>query len=548
VVRAARIWRGLGRPSALGLAVVGVLVIVDASLALANRLARPVSLLALALGASAVIVGAIRLWQTRTGGSSQHQIVRVRRRWTPFLVAALVYFIAFAIMSPTPTGDQGHYELESVGLAYDQSRDMTVNYTRPSRYRLVFRGAPGHVGEAFRYKAGGELVLVENVGLPLLLAPAVPLVREVRVLAPNKDRWPWNVEIILLAALAAQLLYRILERLRSQHPVLVAGVWASIVFSAPMVVYANQAYPEIPGVLLALIAVNALFEAPRRRTVVVGACACALLAWLHVRFLPIAALLALGLAFRALTAMPAQQRLTPAGVRSAAWALLPLLISLVVMGIAFQHWYGSPLPNAPYRLPQVSGFTPRTLSASWATLTGAFWSADRGWLPFAPVAILALASIGYAVRRYRMWTLFGLAVAGAYLLNLTIQGSSPGFSFAGRFAVILMPFAALPLLIAVADLAPVRWLFWPLAALTLYLGVAVVLEPPGAVVALHRAPVGTPYYPQLLWPWLVNIWPEILPSAGNLYPDAITVLAWTTALLAAAVAGYFVLPRATRRG
>jgi len=36
-----------------------------------------------------------------------------------------------------------------------------------------------------------------------------------------------------------------------------------------------------------------------------------------------------------------------------------------------------------------------------------------GLLPFAPVCILALACIGYSVRRYRWWALFGLAVAAS---------------------------------------------------------------------------------------------------------------------------------------
>ncbi|HEY2283576.1 MAG TPA: hypothetical protein VGH60_08520 [Solirubrobacteraceae bacterium] len=497
--------------------------------------------LAITLGASAIIIGAYRLWQTWNGWPSEHEIAGFARQWTPFLVAGVVYFFAFLIMAPVPEGDQPHYELESVGLAYDQTRDMTADYTRADRYRLMFPlGVPDV--HAYRYKPGGELVLVHNVGLPLLLAPAVPWVREASVLSPGRQLWPWNIEIILCAALAAQLLYRILRRLRPQHPQLVVGVWASVAFSAPMVVYASQVYPEMPAVLLALIAVDALMRSPRRSTIMIGAAASALMPWLHVRLLPIAALLVLGLAIRAFAAVPGEERRTAAGVRSAAWAIVPLLLSLVVMAIAFQHWYGSPLPSAQYRLAQTR--QPQTVSASWATLTGGFWSATRGWLPYAPVCILALASIGYTVRRYRLWALFGLAVAGVYLLNLTIQGSDPGFSFAGRYTVILMPFAAIPLLIAVADIAPVRWVFWSLALCTLYLALAIVFEPPPTVAGVPG--VTGPGYSPLLWSWFVHIWPEVIPNAAHFYPDAGTVLAWSAALLAVSVAGYFVRPSETR--
>ena len=68
---------------------------------------------------------------------------------------------------------------ESLGLAYEQTRDMTANYTRPDRYPLVFpHGVPDI--QAYHYKRGGELVLGHNVGLPLLLAPAVPWIRRGR--------------------------------------------------------------------------------------------------------------------------------------------------------------------------------------------------------------------------------------------------------------------------------------------------------------------------------------------------------------------------------
>jgi hypothetical protein len=551
----ARAWSSVGPRTASALIAVGAFVTSDAILAHLRRVTAPrwLLILAITLGASAMVAGAIRLYQT-PGSPSKHAIAKLARRWTPFFVAALVYFTALVIMAPYPTGDQTHYELGSVGLAYDQTRDMTKSYTVPERYLLVSPVVPTYAGEAFRYKPGGELVLVENVGLPLLLAPAVPWVKEVQVLGatswvkqlglfrPERRRWPWNFEMILFAALAAQLLYRILRRLRPDHPRLVAGVWASVVFSAPMVVYASSIYPEIPAVLLALVAVDALLQPPSRRTIVLGACACALLPWLQVRYLPIAALLVLGLAIHALTVMPARQRRTGVGVRSAAWAILPLVLSLVVMATAFQHWYGSPLPNAPYRLPQISVFTPHTLSASWETLAGAFWSSERGWLPFAPVGILALAGIGYAVRRYRAWAIFGLAVAGAYLLDLTIQGSQPGFSFPGRYEVILMPFAALPLLIAAADLAPVRVLLWLLAAVSLSLTLAIVLEPPPTVIQ-----VGGPSHQLGLWTWFVHTWPAIVnPTASDPYPDAGTALTWSFALLAVSVAGYFVFPRATR--
>jgi hypothetical protein len=494
--------------------------------------------MAIAVGAAALLVGALHVWQKRGSWLSQQELMRLARRSTPFLIAAAVYFGAFVIMSPVPEGDQPHYELESVGLAYEQTRDMTVNYRTPDRFRLMFPLGLGDL-HALRYKPGGELVQVHNVGLPLLLAPAVPLVREAAVLSPKTQLWPWNIEMILIAGVAAQILYRILRRLRPQDPFLVRGVWASVVFSAPLVVFASQIYPEMPAVLLALIAADALLKPPSRSTIALGATAAALMPWLHVRFLPTAALLVLGLAIRAAGRLPDRQRRGIAAARTAAWAIIPLLVSVAVMCVAFKHWYGSFSPSAPYAPAQTS--QPQTLSASWSTLAGAFWSSGRGWLPYAPIGILALASVGYAIRRYRAWGFFALAVAVVYLLTITVEGSEPGFAFAGRYEVILMPFAALPLLIAGVDLRGVRWLLWPLAALTLYLTLAVIFEPPSSVAGVPG--VTGPGYPQLLWPWFTKIWPTIVPSPTHFYPDASAVLAWSLPLLAVSLAGYLLAAR-----
>jgi len=56
--------------------------------------------------------------------------------------------------------------------------------------------------------------------------------------------------MILLAALAAQVLYRILIQVRPRRPLIVGAVWAAVVFSPPMTIYANEVYPELPGCCL----------------------------------------------------------------------------------------------------------------------------------------------------------------------------------------------------------------------------------------------------------------------------------------------------------
>jgi hypothetical protein len=79
---------------------------------------------------------------------------------------------------------------------------------------------------------------------------------------------------------------------------------------------------------------------------------------------------------------------------------------------------------------------------------------------------------------------------------------------------------------------------------TPFLVAAVVFEPPPPVAGVPG--VTGPGYSPLLWSWFVRIWPEIIPSAVHFYPDVSAVLAWSSALLAVSVAGYFVRPSQAR--
>src|SRR2546421_6244672 len=362
----------------------------------------------LVLGGIVLVVGLVGIWRTWRGWPSEDELYRAGRACAPFLVALGIYFTAFAVMSPAPEGDQPHYELEAMSLAYDQDRDVANDYATPERYQPIL-GSRVPDRHARRYRRGGPYVLISNVGLPLILAPAVPLLKEAQVATPYKVLWPWHLEMIVLAALAAQLLWRILRRLRPDERLLRTAVWASIVFTAPMVVYASQIYPEMPAALLALIAVDAMFRAPARGTILIGAAAVALMPWLHVRFFPVALLLAGGLAIRAVSGLPAGRREPAPSTRAAAWALGPLAVSVVVMLIAFEHWYGSPLPTAQYQGP---GGRTHTLDGAYHYLAGALWSSERGWPPFAPVALLAIVAVPYVCRRYGRWAWYGTLVAG----------------------------------------------------------------------------------------------------------------------------------------
>jgi hypothetical protein len=524
--RGTRLARAVTPRLAWGLILVGFFVVVELLLAHRYGLANPTEydvaqVAVLLAGGVAIALGGFFVRRTWRGPPTEADVVRAGRFWAPFAVAFVVYFVAFLTMSPLPVGDQQHFQLESISIAYDLDRDLANDYA--DRALWVFpRGAPDR--HAAQYTPGGGVYSYHSVGLPLLLAPAVSSVQAMGEINPRLRLWPWQLTMIVIASLAALLLYRILRRLGLGSRPLRIAVWAFVVFSVQMVIFANETYTEIPAALLVLVAVHAVVGPPRRSAILLGACAVAYLPWLNARFFPIALLLCVALAARAITALPATARDRATSLRAAAPAVLPLLLSLVALSIMFQHWYGSPLLNAQYQYPGHPVNGNDEIYRAWASN---LWGRENGWLPYSPIALLALASLGLLWRRFGRQALYGLLIAGSYVALVVAAGGNPGFAFPGRLFVVLIPLTAIPLLVLAESARWGRWAIFALGGASMLLTAAFVLQPPPAVTSTPGQLVG--FTPQGLWQWYADLWPDVSRFAR--YPDVTAVLALTGGLI-----------------
>ena len=489
----------------------------------------------IAVGGALVLAGVVMVvkgWVPRPGRAT---IVHVGRTLWPFAAALAVYMSAFVIMQPITVGDQPHYELESMSLAFDHDRNLANNYVNPAQYHIMF-GLQVPKYEAYAYTNRHALIFDENVGLPLVLALGVPWVElaesyaprsaQFYIYAPLSARSPWNIEIVILAAIAAHVLYRLLRRFRPGEPGLTVAVWACTMFCAPMMVYASQIYPEVPVLLLALITADCLTRTPTAASGAIGATAAAAMPWLHVRFFLVAALLVLALAARAIAHQRSLGRPPGSLVKVALPVLLPFVVSTAAMAIAFQAWYGSPLITAPYRLAQTH--QPQALANLYPSITNLILNPQTAALPFAPVGLLALAAIPLFCRRFGRWALFALFVAAVYIVAVAFEGATIGSSFPGRYMIWLLPFGAVPLLFIVIEFRLARLIFVFLGCVTAEISLAVVLEPAGSVSAVTTS--------RSAWTGLVNIWPTI--DAAHPYANAATIIAWAAGVVLAAAVAY----------
>jgi hypothetical protein len=458
-------------------------------------------------GASLLLGG---LWFVRGEIVRGARWLATPRRLVPLLVALVVYGGAYLIMKPDPTGDQPHYMIEAYSLAFDRDRDLRHDYRDPDRFGPMF-GPFVADGHAFNYGSPDNVnISFHNVGVPALLLPAVAVGKDLRLM-----RW----EYVLLAAFTAYMLLSVLRALGIARGWLLYGVWGSVAFSLPFVSYSSQIYPELPGALLLLLGLRAAVEpAPRPWMIAGGASAAALMPWLHMRFGLLSVALVAALVIRA-------QPLRGSVVRKAALAIVPLVVSLGAMAIAFAHWYGSPSPTAPFR------FSDSHFDLEWAYRysIGGLFNPEFGWFPFAPLHVLALAGAVFLALTRGRWAAAGSAVAIVYLLLVaSATGISTAYSYPGRLQLVIVPLAAIPLLALLKEVPWTRLIALPLTVVTF----AFTIE--GVRNQALLLPQGDPNVSDLpLGARFATWWPQVAdlpPPAG--FPELRMVLAYVVGMAA----------------
>src|SRR5262245_38368124 len=428
-----------------------------------------------------------RATQTDQGTLGRLSIRRVAATIAPLLVAFAVYGTVYHVMHPTATGDEPHYVLVAESIAYDGDVSLANDYASRSRtLRAVGFFPLGPPPHAAVYKKSSELRPVHGVGLSALIAPAVALggVKAVRWL------------MVLIAALFAQQLYLLLRDLRFPARFRIAA-WIATVFCLPVVVFSNQIYPELPGALLVVVALRVMVGRARSpAALALGSAAGALLVWLHVRYLPIAAGVFIGLAYAA-TALPTDAPRESARLRARLaneisdrlklarrqWRtvtlplVIPYAVSFGLFAIAFQRWYGSPFPGAAY-----AKFYDNTFGSSgWGFLyeygLSDLLQTPHGWIPYVPVHWIGLAALGCLVVRFGWRAAAIVAVPVLYEVALASANLPIGWGYPARYIEIVIPLIAIPIAVALQHVRVARVLFVPLLAFSLFIAVNAIRNP-----------------------------------------------------------------------
>jgi hypothetical protein len=323
--------------------------------------------------------------------------------------------------------DEPQYLLSALSLAEDRDLDI-ADELRDRRY-LAFHDADLPVQTSVR--PDGSQLSPHDPLLPLLLA--------VPVAAGG-----WLAAKLTLAALAgllaALMLWVAVRRFAVPLRLAAPGV-AVAAGTAPLAVYGQQVYPELPAGLVVLTAVAAI-TAPRptRRTLALTAVAITALPWLSVKYVPVAAALTLVALLRLTTRQRAALLAVLAGTGAAYLGVHRLVWGGWTVYASGDHFEGSGEFG-------VVGVQPDYLGRS-TRLLGLLVDRDFGLVAWQPAWLLLVPAVAALLAsRPPGWTALAVPLAAGWATATWVALTMHGYWWPGRQLVAVLPLGVIAVLV-----------------------------------------------------------------------------------------------------
>lgn len=367
------------------------------------------------------------------------------------------------------------------------------------------------------------------------VSPHDPLLPAVLALPMTLGGWvAAKATIALLAACAAALTAWVAIRRFGTTPGTAGFVTAAVFAGLPLSGYGTQVYPEMAAGLATIAGFGALVAPTLRwRHLPAVAAAVVVLPWLAVKYVPVAAVLAIGLLVRARSS----------GERRAVVGVFALAGATYLA--AHRAWYGGWTVYASGdHFEQTGEFsvvgTRVDVIGRSRRLVGLLVDRDFGLAAWSPIWLLLPVAIGFVIGRRPTGWGWWLALVGAGWLTATFVAlTMHGWWVPGRQVVVVLPVAAAgiaalvdrsrPLLgfaVATGALGAVNWLWLAVEASTGRRTLVVDFMDTAAV----------PY----------RVWHSVLPSGlADRAVDQVLLAVWTLAAVATTIVATVVSTRQT---
>ncbi len=268
-------------------------------------------------------------------------------------------------------------------------------------------------------------------GPALLLAPALRLDRAWNLAYGTPGRLGFTLLLWNLLAAGVVAATFVLAREVARSTGLALAVAAAVALTPPLLLYSFQFYPELPAALALAWTARRLTTgaALDTRACALLGLACALLPWLHQKYLPLGVALVLWATLATVDGL--------ARLRALVALLLPPALSAALIALYNFALTGSPRPDALFRALGREGVG---LAHVGQGALGLLVDARYGLLPYVPWLLLALA--GLRCTQTRALRAVWPAAAVYYATVAAAENWTGSISNLGRFLLPLVPLGA----------------------------------------------------------------------------------------------------------
>ncbi|HEX6323419.1 MAG TPA: hypothetical protein VFZ36_06820 [Vicinamibacterales bacterium] len=320
----------------------------------------------------------------------------------------------------------------------EETRSIAADLAGFARSPGSFQWMRARGGNWFLAGKRGEVYQVHQPALSVLLMPGYLIDRwRTGTEAGYQGQLPatlaaTNTVMLLLFGAWAAVLTRFFRR-AAGSPAVAAPAAIVAVATIPVAPFAFQMYPETAAgsclVLVLLFFLRAREAGPSRAAAFGYGLMAALLPWLHIRFLILAAVVVAAGLFRL------HRRARPA-------FLIGSAVPVALLSAYAYRLTGSLLPWAHWSAPG----TDHLFAAGDVPSHMLGFALDRTWgvLPHAPVYLIAAAAVVMCARAYPRAVLFGLAMLLALAVPSAGHGINAGGGSPARHLVAVVPLFLLP--------------------------------------------------------------------------------------------------------
>jgi hypothetical protein len=384
--------------------------------------APPLAALGLGLGSTTAAYSLARVLSPASSSGRENRA----GEWDRLLIVAAAVVIPLVLLPSwsRPGGDEPHYLVTAHSIWYDGSLDLADDYAA-----RVYE--PFHPDALAPHTKPGRdpdsRFTMHGIGLPLLVLPAYLAGRQM-----GGGEWSVALPRALLIGLYgvfAWSLFGLIAETAGRRAAR-AGTSATVLL-APLVFAPLHLFPAVPAMLLSCAGYRGVRSARDPWRLFLSATALAVLPWIGVKFIPLAAtIIVVGLLRRASIGRPTRALVTAS----------PLLVSLVGHAVLMWVLYGTFSPASAYLGAPAASATVPALGANWgaylgawpgalATIVGYLLDQKEGLLAYGPHFLLASAGIPWLWRQRRTDLLalaaMLLAYVGPYALSQQLSGQGP---------------------------------------------------------------------------------------------------------------------------